>query len=133
MLFLFFGGLMNCINCQKKFYIKRDFLSLFETKKYYICDECRNDYPINLKLERIPLENAELFVVSLLDKSYHFNYNAYILELSLIITRFIKKYSNYHLVYLDNFKLSYFNLEVLSFLADSVKKSILLVCFNLKK
>lgn len=124
---------MICYNCQKKFYVKRSFLSLFETKKYYICNACRASHPIQFSYEEIPLENFSLAVVSIFKITYKLNLNAYQEELSKIVEYFFKKYKSYFFVYLDKFWLNDFNLEALSFLADTQSKSIFLVCCEVKK
>ncbi len=55
---------MICYNCKKEFIVKRSFLNVFETKKYYICNACQNSYPIELYHEDIPLENYVVRFVS---------------------------------------------------------------------
>ncbi|MDE6415166.1 MAG: hypothetical protein K2K48_07095 [Anaeroplasmataceae bacterium] len=124
---------MICYNCKKQFYVKRNFLSLFETKKYYICNACRSTYPIQFGYEEIPLENYTLFIVSIFKRTYKLNLDAYQKELSKIVEFLMKRYKDYFLVYLDSFKENDVQIECLSFLADTQKKSILLVCCELKK
>lgn len=124
---------MNCQNCQKKFYLKRSFLSLFDNKTYYICENCRSQYPLRPQVEHILLENKELICVSLFSNCYRLNLWAYSVELSFLVESLIKKHSNYFFIYLDEFFLSDCLLEWLSLLADSENKSILVVCAFLKK
>lgn len=124
---------MICYNCKKKFYVKRSFLSLFETKKYYICNTCRSSYPINLSYEEFPLENYSLSIVSIFKMIYKLNLNAYQKEISRIVEFLISKYKDYFFVYLDSFRENDVNIELLNFLADTQKKSILLICCELKK
>lgn len=124
---------MICYNCKKKFYVKRNFLSLFETKKYYICNTCRNSNPIQLYYEEILLENYNLHIVSIFKRIYKLNLNAYQIEISRIVEYFFIKYKEYFFVYLEKFHANDIEIEMLSFLADSQKKSIILVCCELKK
>lgn len=124
---------MICYNCKKKFYVKRSFLSLFETKKYYICNTCSSSYPINLSYEELPLENYSLSIVSIFKMIYKLNLNAYQKEISRIVEFLISKYKDYFFVYLDSFRENDVNIELLNFLADTQKKSILLICCELKK
>ncbi|MDE6661288.1 MAG: hypothetical protein K2J93_05655, partial [Anaeroplasmataceae bacterium] len=104
-----------------------------ETTKSFMCNACRYDYPISISLEEIPLENYSLFVVSLFKKTYKLNLDAYQIEISKSVAYFLERYKEYFFVYLDSFKASDFNIELLSFLADTQKKSILLICCELKK
>ncbi|MDE5546687.1 MAG: hypothetical protein K2I88_04405 [Anaeroplasmataceae bacterium] len=124
---------MICFNCKKKFYVKRNFLSLFETKKYYICNACKSSYPIHLEYEEIPLESYGLYIVSVFKNIYKLNLDAYQKEISRILEYLTLKFKEYFLVYLDSFKENDVNIELLNFLADTQKKSILLVCCELKK
>lgn len=124
---------MICYNCKKNFIVKRNFLRLFETKKYYICDTCKKAYPINLKFEDIPLENYYVRIVSILDAVYRFQLNAYFWEISRIVERVTFLHQNYFFIFLEKFKLTDIQLEILSFLADTEQKPILLICCELKK
>ena len=58
---------MWCYVCDKKFYIKRTFLSLFDSKTKFICDNCYNKNPIIPKINLIPIDNGEVIIVSLID------------------------------------------------------------------
>ncbi len=122
---------IKCLNCKNDFYVKRNFLTLFETKKYYICDDCFKKNPINFKYENVKLENFDLSIISMTDNCYKFNIDAYQKEISLTTKKIIKK--DYFFIYLDIFKLNDTNIEIINFLANDVKKNILLLCFVLKK
>lgn len=106
-------------------------MTLFETKKYYICDECRKSNPIAFKYENVKLENYNLLIISMLDNDYKFNINSYQREISASAKYFIAR--DYFFVYLDVFSLNDINIEILSFLADTVDNNILLLCSILKK
>lgn len=124
---------MLCYNCGKKFYVKRNFLSLFETKKYYICNACQKAYPLEPSLEIIPLEDYNLYVLSLFRFLYRLNIDAYNKEISTIVSKTISNHKEYFPIYFDQVQLTDQMLEALSFIADGEKKSILLICCELKK
>lgn len=126
------GKNLFCYNCKKPFYLKRGFLELFDTKNYYICDRCKNDYPIHMKLQRIPLENYELVILSLFSNLYHLDLNSYCLELSKIVERMIFLHRDYFFFYVDEIRLTDGAIETFSFLADSENKNVLLVTAILK-
>lgn len=122
---------IKCLNCKNDFYVKRNFLTLFETEKYYICDDCRKNNPINFKYENIRLENYNLLIISMVENCYKFNIDAYQREIAKTIKYFIKK--DYFLIYLDVFILNDINIEIINFIANDVDNNVLLLCFNLKK
>ncbi len=124
---------MVCLNCKKSFYITRTFLTLFSTKHYFICEICRNNFPLMPRVEAFGLEEYQLMVLSLLDNGYPFIYDAYLEEYSKIVAWVLQKYPEYLLFIKDKLYLSDFILESLSFLADVEKKNILAICFQLKK
>lgn len=124
---------MNCYNCGQKFYIKRSFLTLFETKKYYICNRCRSSYQIQLKMEHVPLENFTVSILSIFEHLYHLNLESYCLEVSKIVFHFILNKPEYFVVFLEKCIFNDDMLECLNFLAEGEKKSILLICCELKK
>lgn len=124
---------MLCYNCDKKFYVKRNFLSLFETKKYYICNHCRKTFPIKLKYEEISLPSSNLVVISIFEAIYQMNIEAYCVEISRISSYFLAKHTEYFFMYFDSFRLTDTALEVLNFISEVEKKPILLLCAELKK
>lgn len=124
---------MICYNCLKHFYVKRNFLTLFETKKYYICDACRKTYPMHLQIEHLPLENYGLAIVTLFDHLFQLKLESYCLEISEIVSYFIKNKPEFFLIFLEKVTLNDRMIECISFLADVEKKSILLICCELKK
>lgn len=124
---------MICQNCYNFFNSKRGFLDFFATKQVYICEACRKNYPLKLKLTRLPLENFELVVVSFLEKYYKFNLNAYIEEISKMFNFFRLKHPDYFIIYQDYFNITDLNLEIMSFIADCEKKSIFILCGNIRK
>ncbi len=124
---------MICYNCHQKFILKRGFLQLFDTHRYYICDQCKKNYPYQPSVTRIPLESFELAIVSIFKNVYQLNLNAFVLEISKIVHSMLYAHRNYFLVFLDEIRLTDELIEIMSFLADSVEKNILLVTCCLKK
>ena len=124
---------MLCYVCKKKFYIKRTFLNLFETKTKFICDGCYNNNPINPKINSIPLDDGEILVVSLLDNIYQVDMNPYVYEINQVYKHFMELYKGYHIILLDYLSLTFFNLEVLSFWSTVFDKKVLIICGILRK
>ena len=124
---------MICHNCYKFFNSKRSFLDFFATKAVYICETCRNNFPLKLNLTRLPLENYELVVVSFLEKHYKFNLTAYIEEISQMFNFFRLKHTDFFIIYLDYFNITDLNLEIISFIADCEKNPIFILCGNIRK
>ena len=124
---------MKCYSCDKKFYIKRTFLTLFDTKTKFICDMCYKDNPINLKVNMIPLGDSDICVISLLDTEYKVDMKPYMLEINQVYNHFFNKYKGYYILYLDYLSLTLSNLEVLSFWSTVFNKKVLIICGVLRK
>ncbi|MDE7263715.1 MAG: hypothetical protein K2N64_03550 [Anaeroplasmataceae bacterium] len=124
---------MICYNCYKKFYVKRNFLSLFETKKYYICNMCRKAFPIKMKYEEIPLQTFNLVIISIFEVVYQLKFESYSYEISRICSYFIKKHPNYFFIYFDSLRLTDLSLEIFNFISEEENKPILLLCCEIKK
>lgn len=124
---------MYCFTCEKQFYVKRNFLSLFETKKYYICDSCRKKYPIQLHYEEIPLENYSLYIVSIFRMTYNLCFESYGKEISYIVLFLLKRHKACFFIFQEHLHLTDYFIEFLSLLADAEKKDILFVCCEVKK
>ena len=119
---------MWCFICKKKFYIKRTFLTLFDTKTRFICDKCYNENPVNPKVNIVPLDDGSIVIVSLFDTIYRFNMNPYVYEINQVFNHFYKKYKGYHIILLDYLSLTLFNLEILSFWSTVFNKKLLIIC-----
>ena len=124
---------MWCYVCDKKFYIKRTFLSLFDSKTKFICDNCYNKNPIIPKINLIPIDNGEVIIVSLIDTIYPVDMRPYAYEINQVYKHFLSLYKDYHILILDYLSLTYFNLEVLSFWYTIFDKKVLIICGVLKK
>lgn len=124
---------MYCYKCKKKFYLKRGFLNLFDTKSKYICDKCLNEQPIALRFDEITLDVGIIKVVSLFDTIFKVDLKPYVLEINQIFNFFYKKYMDHSIVLLDHLALTYFNLELLSLWVEMFEKPVLIICGVLRK
>ena len=124
---------MYCYKCKKKFYLKRGFLNLFDTKSKYICDKCLNEQPISLRFDEITLDVGIIKVVSLFDTIFKVDLKPYVLEINQIFNFFYKKYMDHSIVLLDHLALTYFNLELLSLWVEMFEKPVLIICGVLRK
>ena len=124
---------MYCYKCKKKFYLKRGFLNLFDTKSKYICDKCLNEQPISLRFDEITLDVGIIKVVSLFDTIFKVDLKPYVLEINQIFNFFYKKYMDNSIVLLDHLALTYFNLELLSLWVEMFEKPLLIICGVLRK
>lgn len=124
---------MYCYKCKKKFYLKRGFLNLFDTKSKYICDKCLNEQPISLRFDEITLDVGIIKVVSLFDTIFKVDLKPYVLEINQIFNFFYKKYMDHSIVLLDHLALTYFNLELLSLWVEMFEKPLLIICGVLRK
>ena len=117
----------------KKFYIKRSFLTLFDTKTRFICDNCYNNNPINPKINMIQLDVGQIMVISLLDTIYKVDMKPYAYEINQVYNHFMNNYFGYYIIFLDYLALTYFNLEILSFWMTVFDKKVLIICGVLRK
>ena len=60
---------MKCLVCNNYFNERRSILTLFDTKKYFICTNCLKRYPIEIEFNTIPLDNHVIEIVSLFKKN----------------------------------------------------------------
>lgn len=124
---------MYCFVCKKKFYQKRGFLSLFDTKTRFICDRCYNENPVNPKVNMIPLDDGEIMIISLFDTIYRVDMRPYVYEINQVYNYFYYTFNGYYIIILDYLSLSYFNLEILSFWNQCFDKKVLIICGVLRK
>ena len=124
---------MWCYVCKKKFYLKRTFLTLFDTKKRFICDKCYENNPVNPKVNFVPLDVGNIMIISLLDTSYKVDMKPYVYEINQVYSYFMNLYKDYYIILLDYLSLTYFNLEVLSFYMTAFDKKVLIICGVLRK
>ena len=124
---------MLCLACNKKFYIKRTFLTLFDTKTRFICDKCYNENPIIPKVDMITLDDGEIIIVSLFNTIYRVNMKPYAYEINQVFNHFYREYKGYYIILLDYISLTIFNLEILSFWSTVFDKKVLIICGVLRK
>ena len=124
---------MLCYVCKKKFYLKRTFLTLFDTKTRFICDKCYNINPINPKVNYVQLDDGQIIVISLLNTIYKVDMSPYVYEINQVYSYFMNLYKDYYIILLDYLSLTYFNLEVLSFYMTAFDKKVLIICGVLRK
>lgn len=119
---------MICTGCKKKFYLKRGLFDLFNTKPYYICDKCLEENPINLKIDYLMLNNNDAIIISLLKRKPKFSYDAYINEMSYVLSKYIVD-DRYYLIFVDELYPSLSNLEILDYLSSVIEKKILILTY----
>lgn len=75
---------MKCLVCSSEFNEPRFLKDLFRTKKFHVCQNCLNKYPIKVNFNVIPLDSHQLEIVILFPKDKNINYNAFLDEYSKI-------------------------------------------------
>ena len=102
---------------------------LCKNKSYnYLCDECYKKYPIDMKMEYIPLDKYNCYILSLFQKNIRFDYNYYINEYSQIFKFFNKL--RYHIIFIENIKMDIDSYLELDMITKLVKKDILVMSFK---
>ena len=119
---------MKCFSCNNKFYVRRNLYSLFNTKEYYLCDSCLKNNPVDLMIDYIMLDNDEAIVLSLLRKRPKFSYDAYLHEMSYVITKYMLD-TRYYTIFVDELYVTDILVEFLDFLAKQEKKKILIITY----
>ena len=119
---------MWCFICKKKFYIKRTFLTLFDTKTRFICDKCYGENPIKPKVNKVLLDDGEVIIISLFEGIFRVNMKPYAYEINQVFNYFYKEYKGYFIVLVDYISLTFFNLEILSFWSTAFDKKVLIIC-----
>ena len=120
---------MRCLLCNQRFYIKRDFLNLFNTDILYICDRCYKKYPIELSYEDILLEKYECNVVSIFKKKHFIDYNAFVIEYNKIFIS-LSKINNNPIIFLNHLYLNDYDLEELDAITKLFESDINILCFS---
>ena len=120
---------MKCILCNGFFYFKRSLLELFNEKEEYICPKCYKKYPIHLKLHPIQLEKYECVIVSMFDKKYYIDYNAFIKEYGQVFKANLKR-KGFKLLFFNHLVLDEYTLEGLDAISKLLKSSIIIILFS---
>ena len=119
---------MKCLCCNNDFYIRRNLYSLFNTKIYYLCDRCLKDNPVDLMIDYIMLDANEAYVLSLLRKKINFSYDAYIHEMSYVISKYLLD-DRYFVIFVEELYVSQIIVEILDFLSNVLKKKVLIITY----
>lgn len=123
---------MLCKNCGDYFYIRRNLLTLFNSKKEYLCNKCYNLFPIKLEYTEVILEDYKAAIISIFERVCRIDYNYYFLEYSKIFNANVKR-RGFHVLLLDYLSLSDYTIEVLDVISKLHKKNLLIITFFLKK
>lgn len=123
---------MHCNICGSYFYLKRNFLDLFNTKKEYVCDYCYKKYPINLQVTNVFLDEYECKIISMFNTNYKINYNSFIVEYSKIAKTYIEM-DGYETLFFDSISLSDENIELLYMISKLFNKNLIIITFLIKK
>lgn len=75
---------MECLICGKIFNEPRSLKDLFRTKKFNICLECLKKYKLEINFSVIPIKDHFLEIISLFEKDYGINYEAFLETFSII-------------------------------------------------
>ena len=96
---------MKCLVCNNYFNERRNLTTLFDTKKYYICNQCIKRHPLELEFNIIPLDYHNLEIVSLFKKNKRINYDGFIKEYSSIYENLVNTKKNSLVIFCDFFYL----------------------------
>ena len=96
---------MYCKNCGNYFYIRRNLLTLFNSKKEYLCNKCYNLYPIKLEYNEVILEDYKAAIISIFEMKCKIDYNYYFLEYSKIFNANARR-KDFHVLIIDYLKQS---------------------------
>ncbi|MGM9969546.1 MAG: hypothetical protein ACI35S_04015 [Anaeroplasma sp.] len=122
---------MKCRLCNKDFYIKRTFLSLFSIKNEYICQKCNQKYPIKTDISNIFLGEYSLMVISMFDKKYKINYDVFYKEYSKLFLTCLKN-KNYKTLFVDDVHLNDYFIEHMEKISRLFNSNIIIFCFNVR-
>ena len=81
-----------------------------------------------MKMEYIPLDKYNCYILSLFQKNIRFDYNYYINEYSQIFKFFNKL--RYHIIFIENIKMDIDSYLELDMITKLVKKDILVMSFK---
>ena len=120
---------MKCVLCNEIFYFKRSLLELFKEKEEYICPKCYKKYPIHLKMTPIILDKFQCVILSMFDKKYYINYNAFVKEYSKVFTANYKR-DGFEVLFFNHLRLDDYTLEILDTISKLMKSNIIIICFS---
>ncbi len=120
---------MKCILCNELFYFRRTLLELFKEKEEYICPKCYKKYPIHLNLHPIQLEKYQCVIVSMFDKKYYIDYNAFIKEYTKVFKANMNR-KGFELLFFNHLELDEYTLESLDAISKLLKSNIIIISFS---
>ena len=123
---------MKCVLCNELFYFKRSLLELFKEKEEYICPKCYKKYPIHLGIKSIILDEYECVIISMFDKKYYINYNAFIKEYTKVFIANLKR-DGFEVLFFNHIRLDDYTIENLDAISKLMKSNIIVICFSTTK
>ena len=118
---------MKCLVCNNYFNERRNLTTLFDTKKYYICNQCIKRHPLELEFNIIPLDYHNLEIVSLFKKNKRINYDGFVKEFSTIYENLVNTKKNSLVIFCDFFYLNDEKIEEFNFISTLLYKDILIL------
>lgn len=97
---------MRCLICQKTFYFKRTLKNLFDLQEDLICDKCKKEISINIKVQIIPLDNRKLINFYFFDQKMFYDLDLFSNEMYQLIDTVNKIKENNIILLYDFFKLT---------------------------
>lgn len=97
---------MRCLICQKTFYFKRTLKNLFDLQEDLICDKCKKEISINIKVQIIPLDNRKLINFYFFDQKMFYDLDLFSNEMYQLIDTINKIKENNIILLYDFFKLT---------------------------
>lgn len=120
---------MKCYLCGQYFYIKRDLLTLFKSKKEYVCNKCIKKYPIELNFTPVDLDKYCCVILSIFKKRNYIDYNVFYKEYSKIfISNFIR--DGFKTIFLEHIKLDDNLFEELDIYSKLLKSNLIVLCLT---
>lgn len=123
---------MKCLICKKKFTMPMTLKNLLKNNLYFICPNCYNAYPIHMEYQVLPLAEYQVQIFSLFDSFYYIDFNAFILEYSMLVNYCMKKHSSSQLLLFDVLSLNKYQYKWMEDIATICDKNLIVVCFYVK-
>ena len=93
-----------------------------------LCDDCYSKFPIDMRPEYIPLDEHNLYILSLFQKNNKINKNLYNDEVSQIFNYFYNL--GYHIIFNDTINYDMNNVLLLDSITKLLNKDVLLMTYN---
>jgi hypothetical protein len=123
---------MRCVICNELFYIRRNILDLFNTKKEYVCNRCYKKYPIVLNYEAIQLDKYKCVIISMFKKRNRIEYNGFVKEYTKLFISNMER-TGYHAIFLDHIYLSDDFLEIMDMYSKLLNSNLAILTFTVKE